>query len=692
MPSMHFGGASDPSRETDARVEREGGRKAKVLVLGKTAEERKTLTTLLSVDEDSRRTTSAESATGATDMSYSFLSTRPSERSTSSARSEREEPASEPPAASTAAVFEPLKSSFPCTASSSAFVDLFHPASAFEADVSRLAAELAQPLEQLEAKLSRVYPTTDGLAELVEHAGCGDFEAAFFLFSSPPTAAELAVARPLSHLIPLHPVLILPLSPTGKPQKTSALEAAVKEQLDTAGVRWLPAVPLGGRRGQKTASGLYMLPADLFRHHPPTGPSSAHSSSSGGSAPVSGGSTHASSPYSEGPASLTSSQELPPPVSPTFTASSSAGFRSSSASSRASSRSSSHHRSPLSHSRSRSRHDRRAEHKEQYSDSLASLYSLQGLLHSPEAPAQLRRERAKQFCEWREVEVAARGAVMGRVKDLPEAWGESALEVEEGRREVDYSRRVAERRAALATSPSRISPASAERQSAFQDDADVLADSDDEADEGFGSPVSSERYERGRSSTARNSFSLSSMDPTTPRVSHRTLPPLGVTALDGSGYFPSFPPPPSTSSAPPSEDPLATSFVSASSSGVDSSAAASSASTASSILFLPGASSDPFHLPSLLHLVGLNLRLAVLSPSFASPPLSPTASVSGSGSEEKKPRAAAERASGWSWARTAAVFGLVFAAGVVVGVQAASVADGRAGDAGGTARWLLFRA
>jgi hypothetical protein len=185
MPSLHLGGASMPLSAGRDRSERkdDGGTRAgspptaRVLVLGKTADERKTLATLLSLDIDSQHGTSNNSNGDGTDMSYSFLSTRRSEASSSSG------PSQTPPSSATfgRGAFEPLPTS---ADSSSSSVELYHPSSAAEQDPTRTLNALLQSLEQLEVKLASDYPTTDGLVSLVEKAGCGDFEAAFVLFSS----------------------------------------------------------------------------------------------------------------------------------------------------------------------------------------------------------------------------------------------------------------------------------------------------------------------------------------------------------------------------------------------------------------------------------------------------------------------------------------------------------------------------
>jgi hypothetical protein len=177
MPSLHLGGSSMPlghgraakSSKEDIGRRASSASRVKVLVLGKAADERKTLATLLSLDDDSRQATSANSIGGGTDMSYSFFSTRRSEVSSSSGPSEPSLPSPTLPVAA---------------GSTSASVELYQPSSPSRQDPVRTLSVLRQSLEQLEVKLSPKYPTTTGLLSLVEKAGCGDFDAAFFLYSS----------------------------------------------------------------------------------------------------------------------------------------------------------------------------------------------------------------------------------------------------------------------------------------------------------------------------------------------------------------------------------------------------------------------------------------------------------------------------------------------------------------------------
>ncbi|GAA5914663.1 hypothetical protein JCM8208_000404 [Rhodotorula glutinis] len=766
MPSLHLdAAASAPPRCPSSSPARALGRarkrdapappRARLLVLGKSADDRRTLARLVGRngaaadddedDEDLRRTTSAASVAGATDMSFSYLSFRPS-----SSSHERSAWRAKSVAAAAAAADCPSGAFFEPLVHADALITLHHPVRD-DVDATQLVDELTRPLERLEAKLCRAYPATTGLAQVVEAAGCGEYEACLFLFSSPPLASEIALARPISHVLPLLPVLVLPPSPTGKPQKTTALSHAVQEQLNTAGVRWCTA--LGPRSATTAASPLYMLPHDLFVQH-------AHDDDDDDDGDERRRAPHlvpsvtslpASSPESEDApsSSLSSSQEFVTPAHHPASASNyydgtSAGSsiagdhrerasaargaaRSLSASSRAGS-SSSRSLSPRGHghgqgpTRSATHHRRRTLSQSSFasssaggapsssaassSTSLADLHRLQSLVHDPQAPAVLRSRCARAFLEWREVEVAARasgaglGAWVGAAMEVPEAWGERALdEVEEGggtgRRMLDFSRRVAERRKVLLRRAACSSGASVLRgaQEERDDDGDVLAASDDE-----------DEHKVGRA-TGAASFAT---EPMTPRCTHRPLlSPIttrtAVTATATDSYFP-FPAESASSASPVDPLALSTHSLTPSTSASTSSAAPSSALAASSVLVLPSA--DPFHLPSLLHLVGLNLRLAVFAPSFASTAASSSGSAasdsasasSSTGSRRVSEKREAARSSEkdvvdaapprpWAWWRTAAVVGLVFAAGVAVGTVVASVSTSGEAQAVGPAAW-----
>ncbi|GAA5924649.1 hypothetical protein JCM1841_006376 [Sporobolomyces salmonicolor] len=672
MPSLTFDSAA-AAAGVEAR-ETEHGPNIRLLVLGKTSEDRRTLATLLSSDDDLHQTSSGRSATGGTDMSYSFFSTQRSDRSrATSAQSVDQEQG--PSQLEDSRLFVELGS---CGST----ITLFHHATE-GFNTAALTGSLLRPLEQLEAKLNRTYPSTESLSSLVAAVGCGDFDACLFLCSSPLLPSELALARPISHLLPIFPVLILPPSPTSKPQKTTALSNAVTQQLDSAGVRWLSAFaferrsdrspPRRAMRKRSIGGGpLYMLPHDLFVQHPPIhphvhpAPSSSHPT------------TSAPSPSSEpGALSLSSSQELLLPPSPTLTTTSS--LRSSS---RASSTRSS---SPAGHH-----------------STLLDLHRLRRLMYSIVSPAKLRKARAITFLEWREVEVAARGCEVQEVERLPESWKERRFEGVEseddlegggsgGRRALDFSKRVAERRKAL-----RAKEAVAGRSRTTVNEAndeDVLDETDDdEADAQSGGGATGRR---------RSSFA----DPATPKCAQRLLPVFSSISNSTSssastspkealqaddefdpGYFPPYPAVslrPSSISPPPSSLPP--------DNGLSSSAAVSetSSSLASSLLVLRG--TDPFYLPSLLHLVGLNLRLALFHPASSASragsrwPRKDTLASRDAGRLERMDGGPGEgkdkiaRSSAASWWRTATIMGFVFTAGIVVGVQVSEAMRGGRG-------------
>ncbi|BGP31724.1 hypothetical protein JCM10296v2_003498 [Rhodotorula toruloides] len=676
MPSLHLGQPALSNSSRGATEERPV-RQAKVLVLGKTADERRPLAMLLSNDDDLQRLTSGASVAGATDMSFSFLSTKP--------RSQPEARPRSPPADSNG-LFDRISSS------QHSSVVLYQPSNSLEGE--KLLAELARTLERLEAKLNREYPSTTGICQLVEAAGCGDFEACLYLFSAPPTACEIALARPISHLIPLLPVLILPPSPTGKPQRTTALSQAVQDQLDSAGIRWVPARP--SPRGRANVGGaLYMLPGDLFARHD----AQDFVDDAPRSSPTSEGGPPSSS-------SLSSSQELLPPSqissAPPSTAGEASGARSLAASAPSStrsseslsSRSSSHRRYPPTSLFSTS---------DALSSSLADLTRLQHLLHAPSSPDYLRKERARAFVEWREVEVAARGITVRGVETLPVEWGEETVRWTSGeesggegegqrggkRTELEFSKRVAVRRQTLSRRTTSAPLTAGPGQSGVDDDGDVLAASDDE--EAHDSPAAKHHDSLGTSFTN---------DPLTPRCVTRDLPvPLAsmATVVLGAetsptggdaneGYFPRYssPSPARSHTAPHLDNVLESSTSSLQSSNA----------SGASILVLP--SSDPFHLPSLLHLVGLNLRLSIFAPALSPATSSGTASSLDSASEddassqreERREKRQASRG-GWGWLRTTAVLSLVFAAGVAVGTQIAAAVDGGGGGGGlGGSGWV----
>lgn len=363
-----------------------------------------------------------------------------------------------------------------------------------------------------------------------------------------------------------------------------------------------------------------MLPHDLFTEN--------------ASQAVSVASTQYSTPTSEqAPPSLTSSQELaaPPSSSLTSPGTSASGIasrgrgveaRSLSASTRASSRSSSP--GGRSHTRHR-RHPSTSSFSSFTSTSLADLYRLQYLVRSSDTPRLLRAVRARTFLEWREVEIAARGP--GGPVD-PRLFGEDVLIDNAERALLDFSKRVAERRRSVAGS------------AADTTDEDVLASEDEDQTDVVGSFAT---------------------DPVTPRCIQRPLAP--VTSADDS-YFPRQ----TSRSSSPSRS--RSSALSSSSASSVSSAAEypHTPMSASSVLVLP--SRDPFHLPGLLHLVGLNFRLAVFAPQLTTPRPAWQHAAPPAPPKEGARSTILSEMGGWAWWRAAAVVGLVFVAGLATGAAA----------------------
>ncbi|KAI5480010.1 hypothetical protein MNV49_001975 [Pseudohyphozyma bogoriensis] len=442
----------------------------KLLILGgRSPADRKTLARLLG----GRAMSDAD-----TDLSMSLLSARLSERSRNSSRhtlsGDLEDMVEELPSHSSSAIF-------------------FHP-NHHRVDAADLASRLAAPLEELEGLLNPNYPTTQRLAELVANNTKEEIEACLMLFSSPPTLSEVGLARTVSHVLPIFPILILPPSPTSRPQKTGALVQAVCAQLTSAGVRWTSAFETLGDNNK--FSPLYMLPSTLFNE-----------TDNGGAG-------------SSGPPSLSSSQELHPP-SPTFSTRSA---------------------SPV---------------------SKGDLLRLQTLVSSHGCRERIHRNRVIAFLEWREVELAARGLSFSEVKALRH----DAL-INEGERlqqlGVDFSKRVAERRA-------------------------ILWPAGRPANESYELTRDGSRGRPASCSPSPDPYVADSFltDPTTPRCAQRPLPLssessadsfyVQQTMADKGSYFAN---------------------------------SATSSIYGGESLLLPMA--DPFHLPSLLHLVGLNLRLHLL--------------------------------------------------------------------------------
>ena len=309
------------------------------------------------------------------------------------------------------------------------------------------------------------------------------------------------------------------------------------------------------------------------------------------------------------------------------------------------------------------------------STSLADLKRLQFILHDPSLSDTLHQLAALVFLEWREVEIAAAAAAVANGSsrelstaepraDLPSEWGETLLEDERGasrdmgtntRKALDFSRRVAERRRALQAS----APATQSRGIADLEQTET----ETQEDEAEGAPITA--------STTRESTTSSAYwtDPTTPRCIQRGLPSFaggvgGATTVDraggGEGYFPS------TSNAGVPWLDSASEFASPSTEEVEQPTSAPRPLSPTSLVYLSPA--DPFHLPSLVHLVGLNLRLA-FDPAAG---LARSASSSAATDAEAAGEEVAKSTSVWSWWRTAATVGLVFAAGVAIGAHVIS--------------------
>ena len=236
------------------------------------------------------------------------------------------------------------------------------------------------------------------------------------------------------------------------------------------------------------------------------------------------------------------------------------------------------------------------------SPSAEQLAYLKSLISSTEARERHATTQAIRFLEWREIQVSARGGRFRSLDNWPEV-GEFERIVEEGEQAaqlgLDFSRRVAERREELAGATRGTDAGSRVEQFAFEFDRN-LNHARHNSDSHSIRSDSPDRDDLART------YRAAQTDPTTPRCSQRS-PPLFPLPSSGpsssSSYFPLTPP----------------------------------------VLLAPTA--DPFHLPSLLHLVGLNLRLALLPP----PVLANDEKVRG------------------SWIGTAAIFSMLFLAGVAVG-------------------------
>ncbi|KAM0787602.1 hypothetical protein ACM66B_003670 [Microbotryomycetes sp. NB124-2] len=605
MPSMRIGHTAHESARTWSRsgshtnvfalsTATQAIEPAKVLIVGKTSENRATLANLLDSAQD-----------GSDHMSMSFVSTQFSERSRTSSRH---------------VLSDELDDLLVELSGHSDYATFVHPPSS-STTARELQDVLQAPLERLEAVINRSYPSTSRLLDVALRAGSGEIEACLMLMSSPPTASEVAYAKALSHVIPLFPVLVLPPNPSSKLQKTHMLVSAVTQQLTTAGVRWVSAIDCHDRKSRTPA--LHLLPHELF-----TLPEYEHVPSN----------------TATGPSSLTSSQELAPPPSPTSSTRppSSVGSRSS---------------SPT------GTHD---------------LVRLRTFVNTLTSRERIRKLKALSFLEWREVEVAARGHQLAKIESLPVEWNETAAASCDGSMtgdrgkdgEIEFSKRVAERRIALAArnrtevASTRLHLSAETAGAVAASDSPVppprrrdtlTATRDADSDRGEG------EHDQARGPTGRSgdyfnqpqSSSLTELAATTPRPA-----PLSLSSSSTTTTRSSLNP---TASHGVGSPLLQESFVL---SGVSS--------PSNSMMLLH--SGDPFHLPSLLHLVGLNIRLALLPASLR--PRHPAwrafdehgAAEQGCGGNGKS---FDDRDSVGTrlrqWFSTAALFGLVFVAGMVCG-------------------------
>lgn len=226
---------------------------------------------------------------------------------------------------------------------------------------------------------------------------------------------------------------------------------------------------------------------------------------------------------------------------------------------------------------------------------VGDLHRLRTLVSTTKAQDRLKAARVASFLGWRELELAARGCEGVPVEALPRRWGERAVtglrgwdERNAGRRELDFSRRVAERRVAI---QARGHSAPALTSSAFFGCSSV--------NEGtvHGSDILTRpRSPRSLSSDSDASSLHHSVDPTTPRCVQSALPPLSSNESSRGSR-----------SADEEAEALREKAASYFALPRDLERQGSAGRVA-----VAGAGVDPFHLPSLLQLVGLNLRLALL--------------------------------------------------------------------------------
>ncbi|SCV67485.1 BQ2448_5096 [Microbotryum intermedium] len=604
----------------------------KLLILGKSVEHRVTLARLLGMAPIPTMYNTASHTPQRTDsqldsMASSFWSIRTSEHGGAHTRSSTRQ---SHPLACDLDTLEPLPHR-------SHFCEFSHPSSDdnMRELVDSVARSITTSLEGMEALINPTRARSEDLVELVMRIGTNHFEASLMLFSSPPNAAEIALARILSQIIPVFPILVLPPAPASiRPQKTTALVEAVVAQLDWAGVRWTAALDhqIGGSvRARATTkrgpSPLYLLPHELF--------------------------TEKAFQDLNAPTSATDGTA---PPSPTFTASSSNGSAPDGSSS--GSRSS----SPAT--------------------TTGDLARLRTLVGTAGMRDRIRRANALAFLDWREIEIAA----VGETKAASPASDEGACDganlnhealnndtdslptrqdVKARRDSLDFSRRVAERRLLLKTvgkgalTATRPSPSwvdlgvttellGALRRSTHEEATrrDPMTDS-----------VSSLGSSNEGPSKAPASSSI--LEPDTPKCVSRSLPDsISPTGRSHSNTL-------ELGTASSQRDPT---FVAPTSPARAMSAAGASRTNAFVSDQLPSPF-DPFHLPSLLHLVGLNLRLSLMPwPMQASQLPSEDVEKHSSSARHSHGYPSSASVGVRSWMSTAVIVGAVFLAGFFCGM------------------------
>lgn len=252
----------------------------------------------------------------------------------------------------------------------------------------------------------------------------------------------------------------------------------------------------------------------------------------------------------------------------------------------------------------------------------------------------LKRQQTRSFLDWREIELASRGERIWTLDELPVEWREVAVvdEPKEAERSLRFSQRVAERREWKLVKEERARSGMKEGQTRFADETEGSDEEEREARE-----VDEELSARAqRMRRASSTYT----DPTTPlcrplplgtfsshSASHcSSSPPLDTDCAFNYSYFPTVQS---------SSTPYYVSDKLNAGQGVDKAE--------------PGAADmihaeDPFHFPSLLHLVGLNLRMSLLPTSRYR--LEYTNEV-GAGSSTLR------------WVGTVAIFSAVFLAGML---------------------------